>query len=130
MPKTYKYNGQKFHSLFEVAFAEDLDRRGIPYEREAETFEASLIYHITPDFVIRRKGKRPVYVETKGYHKNMLAKLRILANFRDQHPEIDYRMIIPRQDIRLGKRQTLADWCDKHKIKYARDVLPDSWLKE
>ena len=124
-------NGIKhgYRSGFESDIINQLEELGIDPKYESVQIpyiipESKHVY--TPDFPIGDK----IYIETKGRFVDEDRKKILLI--KQQHPEIEIRMIFQRPNLRCNKRYktTYADWCDKHGIKWAEKRIPLEWINE
>lgn len=81
----------------------------------------------TPDFHELPNG---VIVETKGMFTAADRAKHLWV--REQHPKLDIRFVFSnsRAKIYKGSKTTLADWCIKHKFKYADKLIPIGWLSK
>lgn len=65
--RTHEYKGVKFHGLWEVKFAMNLDDKNVEWRRPTEKFQYTFegkIRNYTPDFWIPEMNS---YIEIKGY---------------------------------------------------------------
>ena len=123
----------KFRSKFEKRFAINLKEQKLPFKYESEKIkyivpETQRTY--TPDFIISKKEGKKMYIETKGRLKDIDRKKLLLI--RDQHPEIDLRLVFqnPKIKIRKGSKTTYGDWATKCGLKWATTDIPEKWIEE
>ncbi len=83
-------------------------------------------HHYTPDFVL----PNGIVIEVKGFLLMDARKTLILV--REQHPDIDIRMVLNRAGARVQGLKTLnlAQWCDKFGFPWAVKLIPEEWRNE
>jgi len=89
------------------------------FEYEPTTFSVILKTPHKVDFKVYPKDGEPYYVEAKGYLRP--ANRDLIARFREQHPDVDYRMIFenPHKKLSKGPRAwTYAKWCKRLDIPW------------
>lgn len=116
-------------SGLEVRLTADLDKLGVHYEYEKFTFHYVVpteTHRITPDLVMPN-GQ---IWEIKGEFTS--ADRKKVSLFREQHPQIEYRMIFGNAKATIGAKSktTYALWCDRNGIKWAHRNIPQEWLQE
>lgn len=115
-------------SGLEVKLAEALTERGVEYD-----YEPRPLYYTPPkakyipDFVLSAQG---IIIEAKGRFDSGDRKKHLLI--KDQHPDLDIRFVFsnPNSKISARSKTTYAMWCDKNGFQYAKETVPESWLKE
>jgi hypothetical protein len=116
----------EFRSQFERKLAELIQQTygECAYETESLTYLVSKRY--TPDFLL----PNGIYIEAKGYWLPEDRTRHLLV--RQQHTDKDIRFVFQNAHTRLSKRSktTYADWCDKHRFRWAHRTIPNSWLIE
>lgn len=125
---------QKVRSGFELKIKQDLTERKVDFEYESEVFEYTIPeskHKYTPDFVIKRKGKRKktLYLEAKGLLDSDARKKMVLV--KAQHPDKDIRFLFQRDNpIRKGSKTKYSDWATKNGFEFAvGSEVPKEWLK-
>lgn len=114
-----------FKSKFEEEIARSLDRLKVEYAYEPTKLRYAVLRDYKPDFVL----SNGIYIETKGYFKS--DDQRKMRAIKDQHPEIDIRMVFQRLAGRVqGSKMTNAEWCDKYGFQYADGKIPREWIYE
>jgi hypothetical protein len=80
----------------------------------------------TPDFVL----PNGIIIETKG--RWVTADRQKMALVKEQHPDLDIRMVFSRSSSRISKtsKTTYAMWCIKHGFPFADRFPPIEWLLE
>jgi hypothetical protein len=118
-----------FRSGLEVQLAKQLDDNQIPYEYEGTTLKYSQpeeVKRYTPDFIL----PNCIVVEGKGQWDTADRKKMKLV--RQQHPDIDIRMVFSRSAQRISKKSktTYGDVCRSLGILYADKWIPAGWWRE
>ena len=129
--KVFTYQGQKFASSAERDFAIYLDEHKIPWQYEPEKFDwEPPVKKYTPDFALMKKSGNKMYLEMKGYFRNEdRTKIKCFVH---QYPEIDFRMVFldASKPIYKSSPSSYGDWCDKLKIPWAENRIPENWMEE
>lgn len=118
-----------FRSGLEGSNAQLLERHSVPviYEQSKIRYAVPLSFHTyTPDFEL----PNGIYIETKGiWDAKDRAKMLLV---RAQYPDLDIRMVFTRSKapIAKGSKTTMAQFCEKHGIKYADKLIPLEWIAE
>ena len=99
--------------------------KDISYETERLKYITESFY--IPDFVVRFKDGRVIFIETKGYLRpEDKKKMRLI---KQQHPKLDIRIIFQKNNRFKGSQTTYSDWADKMGIPWAIGEVPKEWLK-
>jgi hypothetical protein len=119
-----------WRSGLEDTIQRDLTQRGVPFEYEALKIAYSLPatdHKYTPDFHLLSNG---IIVEGKGLWD--LKDRQKHAAIREQHPDLDIRMVFTRSasPIRKGSKTTYADVCRKLGIPFSDKLIPTAWALE
>ena len=137
---TEKLNGRTVKSDFEVDLYREIEAKlpkGATIEYETESFEYVTKHTYTPDFVIKFKDGRKLYIEAKGngrqFDQNVRSKM---VAVKDQHPDLDI-FIVFYADGRIGgtrKRKSgdyyrQSEWAKRHKYPYSIKNLPKEVLE-
>lgn len=124
-PKTATTKTPVFKSKFEAEIARLLDRQNVAYTYEGMNLKYAVIRNYKPDFVL----PNGVIVETKGYFKS--DDQRKMRAVKEQHPELDIRMVFQRLAGRVqGSQMNNAEWCEKYGFQYADGKIPKEWIHE
>lgn len=112
--KLHKYGGVNFRSKYEATCAEELDKLGVQWEYEPDSFEYVLPPSTyTPDFKVYDSSGKPRYIEVKGFYDATARRKMQLV--REQHPEvlIDFHFM---RDNKVAPRSKLTyrTWAEKH----------------
>ena len=114
-----------FRSELEEKVSDLLFELNIDYEYEPIRIPYEIQHNYSPDFLL----PNGIYLECKGYWDS--ADRRKIKNVKEQHPEIDLRMVFqaPYNKITKKSKTTYAQWCDRHKIPWtAYHNIPLEWL--
>lgn len=122
-----------FRSGLEASNADILDGLSVSYGFETEKInytKPASNHTYTPDFVIKTRSGKKIYVETKGRFLYDDAKKHLLV--KEQHPDLDIRFVFSSLNGKVGasKIMTCAKWCEKHGYLYAHKAIPDAWINE
>lgn len=106
-----------------------LDERGVAFSFEETTLPYSVPARparYTPDFIL----PNGIIIETKG--RWVTADRQKMALVKEQHPDLDIRMVFSRASNRISKtsKTTYAMWCKKHGFPFADKFPPEAWLFE
>jgi hypothetical protein len=120
-----------YRSGLEETVANYLEDRNVSfeYENKANTIKYVIpakSHTYLPDF----KLPNGIIVETKG--RFLLADRKKHEFIKQQHPEIDIRIVFSNSKTRISKasKTTYGMWCEKIGIPYADKEIPQSWLDE
>jgi len=126
-----------WRSQYERKIREWLDAYGVRYKYEGAHYAITVkipgvkcadcgskaVYRdttYTPDFYFRDTG---VVMEAKGKFDARARKIALAM--QEQHPHIDYRILLQRDNWISGKKkQRYSDWLKKHQIPYAVGKYP------
>tara|TARA_R110001606_G_scaffold289961_2_gene437865 strand:+ start:1372 stop:1827 length:456 start_codon:yes stop_codon:yes gene_type:complete len=122
-----------WRSGLEESLASDLHSKGVSFEYEEHRLPykvPSRIAHYTPDFYITTKSGKVIVVESKG--RFVTADRQKMLLVKAQHPHLDIRMVFSNPNTKISKQSktTYGKWCQKHGFKYAKGLVPESWLDE
>ena len=134
----------KYRSKLEQRVAEQLNKASVQYAYEDKEYKIDYSVPATkrsylPDFIIRTKHGRDIYVEAKGIwdyddrYKHYLIRV--------QRPELDIRFVFQRanQRIRKGSKTTYRDICEGRGTRLFKGIewqygdgglVPEGWLNE
>lgn len=126
-----------FRSGFELQVAILLKHMGVPYEFESEKLEWTprpIKHNYTPDFKVKTKSGKTIYIETKG--RFMPEDMEKHLAVKEQHPDKDIRIVFsnPYTWYRAAKTRTYAKWANANGIVWCgkthlKKFLP-MWLAE
>ena len=97
---------------------------GVKYEYESTKVPYQIQHNYTPDFLL----PSGIYLECKGYWE--AEDRRKIKNIKEQHPEIDLRMVFQSPYNTISKKSTTyAQWCEKNDIPWTSFTnIPLDWL--
>lgn len=118
-----------WRSGLEERVAEQLKKLKVPYKYEELKINYTVpeSFHVyTPDFQL----PNGIIIETKGHWVLADRKKQLLV--RQQHPELDIRMVFSnsRQKISKTSKTSYGSFCDRHGILYADKEIPKEWIDE
>lgn len=104
--------------------------RRAAYEPETLEYLVNETRRYFPDFVLKTKRKKKIYIEGKGKFTAIDRKKMLLV--KAQHPEKDIRFVFYRAKakIRKGSQTTHAMWAEKNGFPWADRVIPKAWINE
>jgi hypothetical protein len=120
-----KRQADGFRSGFEGQVAKQLTANGNQWTYESQSFDLLIPRSYTPDFFL----DNGVVLEVKGYFD--AEDRRLIKLFREQHPDVDLRMVLqkPHQKLTKTGRMTYAGWCERYSVPWCEGALiPKSWL--
>lgn len=125
MPKKVKVKSNLEAEVFRIlnAHRKELDYK---LEYEPEALEYTLTKRYVPDFVLSFKDGRKIYLESKGYLRPE-NKAQLLS-VKEQHPDIDLRIIFQRDNRFPRSKMRYSDWAKKHEIKFSVGEIPLEWF--
>ena len=135
MAASYKQVGLKygFRSGLEERVSQQLFFAGAKFQYEAIKLpfvqpEKKRSY--TPDFTLRKKCGKMMYIETKG--RFVVADRQKHLLIKAQYPKLDLRFIFSNPNAKISKasKTSYAMWCDKYGFKYAKALIPEEWKDE
>lgn len=117
-------------SGLEVVVKEQLEAAGVPFAYEKLTIpflQPAKPRKYTPDFEILSNG---IIVETKGRFETADRQKQLMV--KEQYPDLEIRFVFsnPKQRISKQSQTNYAMWCESKGFKYAKGLIPDSWLRE
>jgi hypothetical protein len=119
--KSRKSRLGNFRSEFEQNVNAQLQREGFTYESEKFSYQVPRVY--TPDFI----HPNDILVECKGFFREGdTQKYKAIKDCLPCFHELVFVLMKPNQKVRKGAKLTMAEWCDKHEIKwYTIDTLEE-----
>jgi hypothetical protein len=109
--------------------------RGAQVDYESERLPYTIRHEYLPDFVIRTKTGKKIYIEAKGNGRQFDGSVRQkLIAARDQN-DIDLRIVFyadgaigPKR--KNGTRRRQSDWAQENKFIFAVTKIPTEWFSE
>jgi hypothetical protein len=120
-----KRQADGFRSGLEGQVAKQLTASGNQWTYESQSFDLLIPRSYTPDFFL----DNGVVLEVKGYFD--AEDRRLIKLFREQHPDVDLRMVLqkPHQKLTKTGRMTYATWCERYSVPWCEgSLIPKSWL--
>lgn len=116
-------------SGFEARLHAQLSAAGVPFEYEAIRLSYRTERSYTPDFRLRTRSGKTLFIEAKGYFTAEDRTKLLLV--RDQCP-VDLRIVFQRASnpIRKGSKTTYGKWASNAGFKWAEGSVPQEWLDE
>ncbi len=120
---------QEYRSGLEEKIANDLTSRGVGFlfeQRKIKYTPPAKEHTYTPDFELANG----VIIESKGYFTS--ADRKKMRWVKEQHPELDIRMLFGRAKNRINKGSptTYSDWCEKNGYLWCEGRVPQEWINE
>jgi hypothetical protein len=121
----------RYRNGLEKRIGAQLSGAGVSFEYEPHTVSISVPQRkatYLPDFVIKN-----IVIESKGYFYNSARDRQKLILVKEQHPELDIRLVFSdaNKSIYKGSPTTYGKWAGDHGFKWAdKGVVPAAWIKE
>lgn len=119
----------KYQSQLEARIAKQLKKGmgDVQYETIKLTYTITKTY--IPDFIVKTKKGKLIYIETKGWMKiEDRVKMRAV---KETHPDLDIRFLFDKNNkVSSRGKMKYSEWCDKHGFKYAIKAIPKEWFDE
>lgn len=122
----------EFRSGLERRVAEQLKDAEVSYIYEGAVLPYIMggkVHRYTPDFKIGAG----IFIETKGRFVNLERDSRKLILVRQQHPEIELRIVFQRENQAISREEatTYAEWAEANGFVWAGSgTVPEQWLHE
>lgn len=118
-----------WRSGLEEKIAEELREKSIDFTYEShrvEYLKPARKARYTPDFIL----PNGIVIESKGRFVTADRQKHLLI--AQQCPGLDIRFVFSNPNNRISKQSktTYAMWCEKHDFLYAKQTIPDKWIKE
>ncbi len=120
-----KRQADGFRSGLEGQVAKQLTASGNQWTYESQSFDLLIPRSYTPDFFL----DNGVVLEVKGYFD--AEDRRLIKLFREQHPDVDLRMVLqkPHQKLTKTGKMTYAGWCERCSVPWCEGPrVPTDWL--
>jgi hypothetical protein len=112
----------KLRNKFETKLSTQLKKSRLPFDYEIEKLKYILVKNYVPDFVVKTRTGRKLYIEAKGYLRPE-HRVKLVA-VKQQHPEKDIRIVF------YAPNKKYERWAKKHGFLYAFSNIPKEWLNE
>jgi predicted nuclease of restriction endonuclease-like RecB superfamily len=120
----------RVRSTLEAQILEWLLDRDVSFIYEGAGLSYTTKHIYTPDFVLKTKTGKNIYIEAKGWFQ---PKDRTkMIHIKKQHPKADIRFVFQNPQARLykGSKTTYAQWATKWKFPWSDNRIPTEWIKE
>jgi len=119
--RSTKSRSKNFRSNFEQDVNQQLKSKGFDYESNKYAYQVPRVY--TPDF-IHPSG---LLVECKGFFREGdTQKYKAIKDCLPSDHELVFVLMKPNQKVRKGAKLTMAQWCEKHGLKwYSLETLEE-----
>jgi hypothetical protein len=120
-----------YRNGLEKRVGEQLSSAGVSFQYEARTVSISVPQRkatYLPDFWAGN-----IIIESKGYFYNGAKDRQKLILVKEQHPELDIRILFSdaNKKIYKGSPTTYGKWATDHGFAWAdKGIVPASWIKE
>lgn len=127
---------ESYRNKFEKQTGRYLTDRNVEFLYEGERLPYTVSGYYLPDFIVRTRNGKAIYIETKGNGRSFDGpSRRKLRAVKEQHPDKDVRIVFytdgkcgPKRKDGTCLRQ--SDWAKKYGFKFAIKEIPESWLAE
>lgn len=119
----------KYQSQLEARIAKVLKKGMADVQYEPTTLAYTIRKDYVPDFVVRTRSGKTIYIETKGWFKT---EDRIkMRSVKSDHPTLDIRLVFDKNNkISSRGKMKYDEWCEKHGFKCAIKTIPREWFEE
>ena len=98
-------------------------------EYETENLDYKLLKHYVPDFILKFKNGRKIYIEVKGYLRSE-DRTKLLA-VKESHPQLDLRIIFAKDNkLNSRSRTRYSDWATRNNFVFSIGTIPEKWFQE
>lgn len=112
----------KVKNKFERRILDQLEGTRLEFSYETEKIPYILSRNYIPDFVIKTKSGKKLYIEAKGYfrpeHKAKMVAVKKL------YPDMDIRILFYAPNKKYQK------WAEKNNFPYAFGEIPEEWISD
>jgi hypothetical protein len=100
------------------------------YEAEYINYVLNETRRYLPDFILKTKRGKKIFIEGKGKFTSIDRKKMQLV--KAQYPDYDIRFVFYRAKakIRKGSQTTHAMWAEKNGFPWADKAIPKEWISE
>lgn len=123
----------RYRNKLEQRVGAQLDDAGVSFKYEPRKIPITIPARKStylPDFEADRIN---IIVETKGYFYDSARDRQKLCLVKEQHPELDIRIVFQKADTKIHKtsKTTYGQWATDHGFKWAdKGIVPDEWIEE
>jgi hypothetical protein len=125
-----KKSPPNFRSKFEESIWDAAKRSRRNLEHEPHFIPYIMRGSYLPDFIIKTKTGKDIYIEAKGYLDAGSCK-KMLA-VKHSNPDLDIRFVFQNANGKRNKRAKLRnwEWAEKHGFLWHESTIPLEWWKE
>lgn len=123
----------RYRNGLEKRIGEQLKSAGVSFKYEPHTIPIQIPAKKStylPDF---KADNAPIILESKGYFYNGARDRQKLLLVKEQHPELDIRIVFSdaSKKIYKGSPTTYGQWATDHGFKWAdKGIVPAKWIEE
>jgi len=123
-------NSTRVRSTLEAQILEQLIEQDAHFIYEGAGFKYTTSHIYTPDFVLKTRNNKSIYIEAKGWFTSKDRTKMLIVKKQNKH--IDIRFIFTNPNARLykGSKTTYAEWADKYGFPWAKSLIPKEWIHE
>lgn len=125
---------QKKRSKYEDMLWDEAVHSGVDIAYEPESLFVEVPWDYTPDFLLRTKSGKLIYIEAKGgnsyrYFDSKYRK-KFAAAFAQHGGKYDLRLLC-QKNFKIGKIKTVESWAKNIGIPVAfGEKIPEEWINE
>lgn len=102
--------------------------RKFEMEYETDKLKYTIDHEYIPDFPIKFKDGRVMYLEAKGYF-DAQDRRKLLAA-KKQNPGVDIRLVFMNDNkVHKSSKMRYSDWCEKYEFPYCIKAIPIEWFE-
>lgn len=126
----------RYRNGLEKRVGAQLSEAGVSFKYEPRTVQIAVPARkakYLPDFWIGNDATSGIIIETKGYFYNSAKDRQKLCLIKEQHPELDIRIVFSDASKKIYKNSptTYGQWATDHGFVWAdKGVVPETWIKE
>jgi len=114
-----------YRSKFEQGLARQLEKAGVDFDYEKESYEYTLVKKYTPDFFL----PNGIIIEAKGKFTSEDRRKHLVI--KEHYPQLDIRFVFMRDNrLRKNSSTNYSDWAYKNGYNYYIGEVPKEWLRE
>jgi hypothetical protein len=123
----------RYRNKLEKSVGEQLTSAGVSFKYEPHTLPITIPARQStylPDF---KADNAPIIIESKGYFYNGSTDRKKLLLVKEQHPELDIRIVFSNASKKIYKNSptTYGAWATANGFVWADGgKVPEAWLKE
>lgn len=119
-----------FRSKFEESIWDAAKRSRKTLQHEPHFIPYIMKGSYLPDFVIKTRSGKTIYVEAKGYLD--AAACKKMKAVKATNPDLDIRFVFQNANGKRNKRAKLKnwEWAERHGFPWHEGTIPLSWWRE